>query len=299
MRRFNCSLTTEHHPLYGTFCSKLSSCIFKWDQEEVEQLKEAKKGEWKRSHSRHVPTEAQIMSSISSGELAKHCRRRTHSVEKIRAMISGLLESVWELTDTTGLRLVNPDSMAHVWEVQQKHLECIQDPTGVELYTKTGTLQKGGKELDVLKCGRGSSSLESFHRHKCAFIPGWRCNAIHTQMYMLEGASRWNMSRGKEEVVVVGSTLRTFDVCLMSHLNSMSQRVLGCPLIPEFTPPGRPTGKMALSLPLYVMFMCMVCVASLWSICWPSPIEATYLFHMTVVKCPKCPWNSLRRMRVQ
>ncbi len=51
---------------------------------------------------------------------------------------------------------------------------------------------------------------------------------MHTQMYMLEGASRWNMSRAKEAVSVVGaSTLRTFDVCLMSHLNNMSQRVLG------------------------------------------------------------------------
>ncbi|KAK2919589.1 hypothetical protein Q8A73_003960, partial [Channa argus] len=47
----------------------------------------------------------------------------------------------------------------------------------------------------------------------------------------------------RPESVVGASTLRTFDVCLMSHLNSMSQRVLGCPLTPEFTPPGRPTGE--------------------------------------------------------
>ena len=61
---------------------------------------------------------------------------------------------------------------------------------------------------------------------------------------MLEGASRWNMGRAKEAVAVEGaSTLRTFDVQLMSHLNSMSQRVLGCPLVPEFTPSGKPTGK--------------------------------------------------------
>ncbi|KAG7239079.1 hypothetical protein INR49_030081 [Caranx melampygus] len=134
--------------------------------------------------------------------------------------------------------------MRQVWEVQQKHLECLQDPAGVKLYTKVGTLQKGGKELDVLRCGRGSSSLESFHRHQCAFIPGWRCNAVHTQMYMLEGASRWNMGRAKEAVAVEGaSTLRTFDVQLMSHLNNMSQRVLGCALVPEFTPPGKPTGE--------------------------------------------------------
>ena len=182
MRRFNCGLTTEHHPLYGMFCAKLSSCIFAWDQEDVQRLKEAKREEWKSSHSGHTPTEDQLMATISPGELKRHCRRRTRGVEETRGMISGLLESVWELTDTTGLRLVSHDSMRHVWDVQQKHLECLQDPAGVALYTKVGTLQKGGKELDVLRCGRGSSSLESFHKHQCAFIPGTFASR-HTVLY--------------------------------------------------------------------------------------------------------------------
>lgn len=172
MRRFNCGLTTEHHSLYGTFCSKLSSCIFEWDPEDVKELKAAKRGEWKSSHGGQAPTEEQLMASISPGELAKHCRQRTRRADEIRAMISGLLESMWELSDTTGFRLIDPDRMRQIWKMQQKHLECIQDPPHVDLYTKTGTLQKGGKVLQVLRCGRGSSSLESFHRHQCAFIPG-------------------------------------------------------------------------------------------------------------------------------
>ncbi|RXN02313.1 Carboxyl-terminal PDZ ligand of neuronal nitric oxide synthase [Labeo rohita] len=172
MRRFTAGLTTEHHPLYGTFCSKLSSCIFEWDKDDISRLKEAKKTMLLKKHGGHIPTEAQILSSITSNELAKHCRRRTRGVEETRALIQGLLDSMWELTDTTGLHLINPGSMAHVWEVQQKHLPCIQDPPAVQLYTKLGSgLQKGDKILDVLRCGRGSSSLESFHRHQCTFIP--------------------------------------------------------------------------------------------------------------------------------
>jgi hypothetical protein len=63
-------------------------------------------------------------------------------------------------------------------------------------------------------------------------------------MYMLEGVSRWNMGRAKEAVDVEGaSTLRSFDVRLMSHLSNLSQRVLGSTLVPEFTPPGKPTSK--------------------------------------------------------
>lgn len=61
---------------------------------------------------------------------------------------------------------------------------------------------------------------------------------------MLEGLSRWNMGRAKEAVAVEGaSSLRSFDVRLMSQLNNLSQRVHGCALVPEFTPPGKPTSK--------------------------------------------------------
>lgn len=173
MRRFTNGLTTEHHPLYGTFCSKLSNCIFEWDKQDVNRLKEAKRGELKQKHQGHDPTDAQVLASISSRELAKHCRRRTRGVEETRALIQSLLDSMWELVDGTGLHLIHHERMSRVWKVQQKHLPCIQDPPGVHLYTNIGSgLEKGGKTLDVLRCSRGSSSLESFHRHQCAFIPG-------------------------------------------------------------------------------------------------------------------------------
>lgn len=54
-------------------------------------------------------------------------------MEELRKRISGLLEPVWELTDGTGLRLVNHD----VWEV---HLECLQDSAGIQLCAKGGAL---------------------------------------------------------------------------------------------------------------------------------------------------------------
>ncbi|KAI9525195.1 hypothetical protein NQZ68_009403 [Dissostichus eleginoides] len=153
----------------------MSSCIFEWDKDDISHLKEAKSSELKKKHAGQAPSEAQVLANISSSELAKHCRRRTRGIEESRALIQDLLKSMWELTDTSGLRLINPESMACVWEVQQKHLPCIQDPPGVELYTKVGSgLQKGSKVLDILRCGRGSSSVESFHRHQNTFIPGER-----------------------------------------------------------------------------------------------------------------------------
>jgi len=68
---------------------------------------------------------------------------------------------------------------------------------------------------------------------------------MHTQMYMLEGGSRWNMNRAHEAVdVSETSHTRIYDVRLMSNVNALSNSVLGRALIPEFIPPGKPTGKI-------------------------------------------------------
>ncbi|KAH3815495.1 hypothetical protein DPMN_144018 [Dreissena polymorpha] len=55
-----------------------------------------------------------------------------------------------------------------------KHSRCGGDhPTaGVALYTQTGTMKKGGVDLPVFRCARGSTSFECFHLHLNRFIPG-------------------------------------------------------------------------------------------------------------------------------
>ena len=166
-------------PLYGTFCSRLSSAIFEWDEDDIAgQLRKVKREQLRKEFGGHEPTEKKVSANISTAELAKHCKRRTCGVETTRRSIQKLLDAMWDLIDTTGLPLINADSMRHIWEVEQKHLPCIQDVPGLKLYTKVGTTEKGDEVLDVLRCGRGSSSLESFHRHQCNFIPGE--NQIYT-----------------------------------------------------------------------------------------------------------------------
>ncbi|KAK5850029.1 hypothetical protein PBY51_014315 [Eleginops maclovinus] len=77
---------------------------------------------------------------------------------------------------------------------------------------------------------------------------GWRSNAMHTQMYMLEGGSRWNLNRARAAVDVSGAShTRMYDVRLMSSLNVLSNRVLRSALLPQFNPPGRPTGSSSTS----------------------------------------------------
>lgn len=84
-------------PLSTIHCmarSKLSSCIFEWDKDDIQHLKQAKRAELIKKHRGHIPTDTQVLSSITSSELAKHCRRRTRGVEETRALIQQLLESM-------------------------------------------------------------------------------------------------------------------------------------------------------------------------------------------------------------
>ena len=162
---------TDNHPLYGTFLSQLSSAIFEWCEEDVAKLRTAKRAEMEMVD-KIRPSESAVDSRITKTEMALHCRRRTRGVEETRQRIQDLLEKMWHMTDSLGVPLIDQARMARIWETQQQHLGCIQDPAELSLYTITGSIQKGGQTLKTYRCGRGSVSLESIHLHQNRFVPG-------------------------------------------------------------------------------------------------------------------------------
>ena len=97
---------------------------------------------------------------------------KNESVHEFCHFPDELFREVEHVTDLAGVPLLHSDKSSAVWEAQKKHLLCIQDPPGVTLYTNIGTLKKIDVTLPVYRCGRGSSSLESFHLHLARFIPG-------------------------------------------------------------------------------------------------------------------------------
>ena len=85
--------------------------------------------------------------------------------------IERLLLEVAESEDSTGMPLLKSTEMAAIWQEQWRHVPCLQDPEGMQLYVQTGSITKGGITLPVYRCARGTS-LESYHLHLCRFIPG-------------------------------------------------------------------------------------------------------------------------------
>ena len=152
--------------------------------------------------------------AITKDEMARHCKRRTRGIKQTTEAIEALLLSFSMVTDTLGVPLLK-EEIKSIWEEQQKHVVCIQDPTGEELYTVTGQALKGGVMLPVLRCARGSTSLESFHLHLARFVPGSSTGAINFQAYILDGITRWNAARSASAVQVnKDETLRTFNTRL-------------------------------------------------------------------------------------
>lgn len=181
MRRFPSGCTTDKHPLYSIFMGKLSQCVFKWDEDDLQLLTTAKREEMILQGVVN-PSEKDLRRNLSSTELALHCKRVTRGTEETQTLISGLIQSLDgpKGCDTLGVPLFESERIAEVWRVQQQHVSCIQDPEGVHLYTQTGTLKKGGVSLPVYRCARGSTSLESFHLHMNRFIPGRKRYITHT-----------------------------------------------------------------------------------------------------------------------
>ena len=242
MRRFSRGMTSEAHPLHGEFMGRLSNSIFEWDMDDVSRLIDAKRGEMIQEGVEN-PNDLAVRKAIKREELAKHCKRRTRGTDATIAAIGDLISSFSSATDTAGHRLFS-DNMQRVWAQQQIHIDCIQDPPGVKLYAVTGHIVKGGVQLPVFRCARGTTSLESFHLHLARFIPGTSANAVNFQAYLLDGITRWNSSRASNATRAPQTSLRTFDSRLQGKVNALSQSIHGKDIIPLYRPPSKFTEEL-------------------------------------------------------
>ena len=153
IRRFAMACCSESHALYGTFMGQISGCIFEWDPVDLERLLGAKKEELKATGVYRAAQDDIVMHLTK--ELATHCKRRTRGTDESAKLIKRLLTtySLDPGKDTMGIPLLNCDYAWQIWEEQKKHLPCIQDPEGVQLYMETGKLKKGGVDLPVYRFG--------------------------------------------------------------------------------------------------------------------------------------------------
>ncbi|XP_056232399.1 uncharacterized protein LOC130169565 [Seriola aureovittata] len=251
MWRFASGVTTESHELYPTFMRQLSDCIFEVDPGDAGRLMEAKRSQLEGRHGTVALTDAEVIRRISREEWRLHCRRRTRGAEETTLLIQELLNTFGGPAgrDTLGVPLLDAFRIQDIWSTQRRHISCIQDPAGVQLYTQTGRLTKGGFILPVYRCARGSTSLGSFHLHLNRFIPGKRASAKYFQAFLVDGLVRWNEDRAAAAAPPSAAegqvaSLHSYSGHLKHVLNLKSQRVLGLQMVKDFTKPAEYTGEL-------------------------------------------------------
>ena len=141
--------------------SRLASCIFEWDREDVERLKRAKHEELKAAGIPN-PSDSVVRKAITKSEMARHCKRRTRGAAATKEAIDHLLLELSTCTDNLGVPLL----------IFQKFGPSGKNRPGIQLYCRAEEVVKGGIKLPVYRCARGSTSLESFYLHLTRFIPG-------------------------------------------------------------------------------------------------------------------------------
>ncbi|XP_016358639.1 uncharacterized protein LOC107701190 [Sinocyclocheilus anshuiensis] len=136
------------------------------------------------------------------------------------------------LTDTRGVdknqtRLFT-EAIDNVWESQQQHLECIQDPPDMNMYRLAQTTTINGIDVPCYKCLRGSNSLEGFHKALSNMIPGPHCAAHPCQVYLISGIARWNSGCSSDAVFGGKSRChRAYSAPLIDRLNTRCQQLFG------------------------------------------------------------------------
>ncbi|KAM8740474.1 uncharacterized protein AB9X84_020301 isoform 1-T5 [Acanthopagrus schlegelii] len=183
------------------------------------------------------------------------CGRRNCGEETTTKLLEELLQGLMGGSGDNylGVTLFDRERMQHIWHVQKKHIKCIQDLSGVALYTKTGEFTKGRLWLPTYRCARGSASLDSFHLHRNRFIPGTSANSLDFQAYLQEALHRWNQDRGSAALSTAPSPLRSYTGDLFHCVNRHDKKLFGKKLVPEFCPPSRYTGELivaAVSVPV-------------------------------------------------
>ena len=191
MRRLVRGCTTDMHQLYSYLMPNVTSCIFEWSKDDMAQLVRAKRAELAEKNI-VCPSDIDVEKWISGKEMARHCKRKTRGTEETTKLIEELLIHLDgpEGRDTMGVPLFDHDKIWSIWDSQRKHVVCLQDPPNVQLYTKIREMEKGGITLPDYRCGRGSTSLESFHLHLNRFIPGntkspSKWNGITTVLFLM------------------------------------------------------------------------------------------------------------------
>ncbi|ESO87510.1 hypothetical protein LOTGIDRAFT_166390 [Lottia gigantea] len=245
IHRFDAAVRTDSHPKYPAFKSALSGALFAYNRSDLNLLIRAVRA---GSPALQTIPESEIINTyITRKQLQHHVRRITVGVQETYNLVSAAISELKTAAgfDSNGIPLFKSDeAIDEVWDNQQKHIECLQDPAGLSFYTVLKYIKLNGIDIPHYRCSRGNNSLEGFHSHLLDMVPSVHCNIQSLQIYLLGGIARWNADRDSENVKGGhGRRHRAYSPTLIHRLNTRCTELFGEEEIEEINfrplvPPG-------------------------------------------------------------
>ena len=184
IRRLTQTTASTKHPWHADFCKAVSQAVFADDARLSRRFREA----LKRSR----------LSKTRSARLKAECvTRRIKDKSDIETSIEDVMASFANRVHATFGSLLTPKTLS-AWSSLKSHIRngCLNDPTGVDLYSaQAEAITIGGEYFDKFKSKRGASALEGFH----GIQKGWLGQQMHSRRRGLalvaDGSVRHNRKR--------------------------------------------------------------------------------------------------------
>ncbi|XP_041661938.1 uncharacterized protein LOC121521826 [Cheilinus undulatus] len=139
IKRFDAAVRTDHHSKYPLFKSVLSAAVFAYNKDDMALLIQATRAG--SPTKLHFLTDSEIIEHhISKNDFRHHVSRITVRAQETFACVqraTGILKGVAGMDKNQIHLFRDAAAINRVGENQQKHLKCMQDPPGRDMYTIT------------------------------------------------------------------------------------------------------------------------------------------------------------------
>ncbi|XP_028293729.1 uncharacterized protein LOC114456278 [Gouania willdenowi] len=193
LHRWDSVVLKQSHSKYGAFMSAMAGAVLAYNRGDMMLLVQAVRSGSPQLYAQY--SDEEMVGFLKSHQVKSYVRRLTRGVEETASVVEFILTDFKGPAglDIDGIPLFkSTEAVDAHWATASKHLGCMQDPPGIQLYVAVKTVVLNGVQLNKYRCRRGSNSLEGLHAHLYNVIPSKRCGIMPFQVYLVAFAVQWN-----------------------------------------------------------------------------------------------------------
>ncbi|KAE8277226.1 hypothetical protein D5F01_LYC24924 [Larimichthys crocea] len=187
LHRWDAAVIKQSHAKYGVIMSALAGAVLAYNKVDMMLLVQAVRSGNPELYARY--SDKEMMAFLKPHQIRSYVRRITRGVVETALVIESIIAEFRGPAglDIDGIHLFkSTEAVDAHWTTASKHLSCMQDPPGIQLYVSVKVVVLNGVRLNKYRCRRGSNSLEGLHAHLFNAIPSQRCGIMPFLDHVLE-----------------------------------------------------------------------------------------------------------------